>query len=341
MYSLKGLNECTIIPAVVSSINSRKECNPYYEDGLLPIFSAPMASVIDENNYTEFLKVGINTIIPRNISLEVRINLMSKTFVALSLEEFECLFGVPEYTFDDSVYVCVDVANGHMKRLIDSCAEAKRLHGDKVTIMTGNIAHPDTYYFYAKAGIDYIRCGIGSGNVCTTSANLGLHYPMFSLLSELRSRRHSVTQIINDSKLNASHQYKSIPKIVADGGFNNFDQINKALALGSDYVMIGQILAKSEEACGDTCYIDEKKYREYYGMSTKRAQKETGRAGNTTAEGICKLVPVEYPIAKWVDNFKAYLRSVMSYCDCRNLEEFKTKVQVRPMTDGARNSYYK
>lgn len=341
MNSLKGINECTIIPAVVSSINSRKECNTFYEDGMLPLFTAPMASTINENNYKEYLKVGIKTIIPRNVSLEVRLKLLTETFVALSLDEFECIFGCPEYTFDYPTYVCVDVANGHMKRLIDSCAEAKRLHGDKVTIMTGNIAHPDTYYMYAKAGIDYVRCGIGSGNVCTTSANLGLHYPMGSLLRELKSRKRSVEFNIQDPKYNASYQYKSVPKIVADGGFNNFDQINKALAIGADYVMLGKIIAKSEEACGDTCYIEAQKYREYYGMSTKRAQKETGREGNTTAEGITTLVPIEYPIAKWVDNFKAYLRSVMSYCDSRNLDEFHEKVQVRFMTPEARKAFNK
>lgn len=341
MYSLKGINECTIIPAVISSINSRKECNTFYDDGMLPLFTAPMASTINEDNYKEYLKVGIKTIIPRNIPLEVRIKLLTETFVALSLDEFETIFGCPEYTFDYPTYVCVDVANGHMKRLIDSCAEAKRLHGDKVTIMTGNIAHPDTYYLYAKAGIDYVRCNIGTGNCCTTSANLGLHYPVYHLLKEIKVRKGAVDSIIKDPKMNAAYQYKSVPKVVADGGFNNFDQINKALALGSDYVMLGKIIAKSEEACGNTCYIEAQKYREYYGMSTKRAQKETGREGNNTAEGISTLVPIEYPIAKWVDNFKAYLRSVMSYCDCRTLDEFKTKVQVRTMTDGARNAYNK
>lgn len=341
MNSLKGINECTIIPAVISSINSRKECNTFYEDGMLPLFTAPMASTINAYNYKKFLEEGIKTVIPRNVDLAVRFNLMHDTFVAMSLNEFEVTFGCPEYTFDYPVYVCVDIANGHMKRLIDACAEVKKLHGDKVTIMTGNIAHPDVYYMYAKAGIDYIRCGIGSGNVCTTSANLGLHYPMGTLLKELKQRKKSVENYIKDDKINAAFQYKSVPKIIADGGFNNFDQINKALALGADYVMLGKILAKSEEACGETCYIEDQKYREYYGMSTKRAQKETGREGNTTAEGISTLVPVEYPIAKWVDNFKAYLRSVMSYCDSRNLDEFHEKVQVKFMTPEARNAYNK
>lgn len=341
MSNLKSINEFTIIPAVMSTVNSRKECNPYYEDGMLPLFAAPMASTINENNYEEYLKVGIPTVIPRNVPLELRFQLLSKTFVAMSLDEFEMTFGVPEYTFDEPAYVCVDIANGHMKRLIDSCAEAKRLHGDKVIIMTGNIAHPDTYYLYAKAGIDYIRCGIGSGNACTTSANTGIHYPMGSLLRELGVRKRSVEANIKDPKYNTSYQYKSVPKIIADGGFNNFDQIIKALALSADYVMLGKIIAKSEEACGKTCYIEDQKYREYYGMSTKRAQKETGKEGNTTAEGISTLVPVEYPIAKWVDNFKSYLRSAMSYSDSRTLEEFQKKAIVRIMTLESRNAYNK
>lgn len=338
---LYGINEITIIPAATSTINSRKECNPYVKDNWLPLFASPMASTINESNYEEYLKVGIPTVIPRNIPLELRFQLLSKTFVAMSLDEFEMTFGVPEYTFDAPVYVCVDVAHGHMERLINSCAVAKGLHGDKVIIMTGNIAHPDTYYLYAKAGIDFVRVSVGSGNVCTTAANTGIYFPMGSLLSELYVRKQSVINNINNPQSNVSYQYKSVPKIIADGGFNNFDQIIKALALSADYVMLGKIIAKSEEACGETCYIEDQKYREYYGMSTKRAQKETGREGNNTAEGISTLVPIEYPIAKWTDNFKAFLKSAMSYSNSRTLEEFQRKAIVKIMTLEARNAYNK
>ena len=67
---------------------------------------------------------------------------------------------------------------------------------------------------------------------------------------------------------------------------------------------------------------------EYYGMSTKRAQKETGGNGTTTAEGISRPVPVEYPIAKWADNMRSYLISVMSYTGSHNLTELAINTEL-------------
>jgi IMP dehydrogenase/GMP reductase len=71
-----------------------------------------------------------------------------------------------------------------------------------------------------------------------------------------------------------------------------------------------------------------KPYREYYGMSTKRAQKETGGNGTTTSEGISRPIPVEYNIAKWADNMKSYLISVMSYTNSRNLEDLAQNTEL-------------
>ena len=71
-----------------------------------------------------------------------------------------------------------------------------------------------------------------------------------------------------------------------------------------------------------------KPYREYYGMSTKRAQKETGGSGKTTAEGISRPIPVEYNINKWADNMKSYLISAMSYTDSKNLKEFAENTEL-------------
>lgn len=69
-------------------------------------------------------------------------------------------------------------------------------------------------------------------------------------------------------------------------------------------------------------------YREYYGMSTKRAQRETGGSGNTTAEGISRPIPIEYHINKWADNMKSYLVSAMSYTDSKNLKEFAENTEL-------------
>lgn len=357
---LLSFNDICLIPATVSEIEHRSECNPYLDNGMLSLFTAPMTSVIDENNWKIFKSNKINTIIPRSVDWETRLDLSDKTFIAVSLSEFERL--IDFYHSVQTIHICVDIANGHMKKLLDLCKQAKEKFGNYISIMAGNIANPDTYYEYAKAGIDYIRAGIGTSPICTTSANSGVHYPMVSLLKEIVRRRSTVNALI----IRGDSTYITVPKIIADGGFLNFDQIIKALAIGADYVMLGKIFAMSVEACGDilnkhyfgydvlkngpfqdwirkqdiSVIKDYDCYRQYYGMSTKRAQSEFGNTELKTAEGIETLVPIKYTLAGWCDNFISYLRSAMSYTNSKNLNEFKN-TQYAQISANSFNAYYK
>lgn len=364
LNKLFSLDDVVIIPSIFSVIKNRSQCSPYVREhsllpgnnAKLPLFTAPMSCVISPNNYNDFKNCGVNTIIPRNVHINTRIKLAKDTFVALGLEEFKKL--IKEEKLPYKMFICIDVANGHMMQLYELSKYAKEKYGDNLVLMVGNIANPDTYIEYSKIGVDYVRCGIGTGNVCTTSANGGIHYPMGSLLNEIK-----VLKLYNNNKIT------KFAKIVADGGFSNFDQINKALALGADFVMLGKIFAKTLEACGlmySTVYPDKaemlenpeefnykmkglgietvKHYkctRDYYGMSTKKAQKEFGKEGNKTAEGIKTSVSVEYTIAGWIDNFKHYLQSAMSYTNSVTLEDYIGKVQCKLITPNARIAYYK
>ena len=381
---LISFNDICIIPSVLSEIEHRSECSPFTNNGTLPLFTAPMSSVIDEINWTIFRDNKINTIIPRSVDLEVRKLLMNQTFIAVSLKEFEELINT--YYKDEKIYICVDIANGHMKKLFNLCKKAKTMYGPRMQLMVGNIAHPDTYLEYAKVGVDYIRAGIGTSPVCLTSANNGIHYPMVSLLQELRFRKISVQNSIEENGREVTNwytgekhiketPYKSIPKIIADGGFNNFDQIIKALAIGADYVMLGKIFAMSEEACGEIVYKDQIvptkmdlsafteeeqdvfrrsgfdkvsinktiqiPYHKYYGMSTKKAQTEISGEAYKTAEGIETLVPIKYTLAGWCDNFISYLRSAMSYCNSRTLDQFRQNAKIKQISNNSFNAYYK
>lgn len=350
---LLSFNDICLIPAVVSDIEHRSECNPYINEdlglpmplrlGCLPLFTAPMSSVINENNWQIFKENKINTIIPRSVDWETRLDLSDKTFIAVSLSEFERL--IDFYHPIQTIHICIDIANGHMKKLLDLCKLAKEKFGNYISIMAGNIANPDTYYEYAKVGIDYVRCGIGTSPICTTSANSGIHYPMVSLLSKLKNNKQLVTSKIALSDCCYSDEkceFNSIPKIIADGGFSNFDQIIKALAIGADYVMLGKIFAMSEEACGEVVPTIEEKYmRKYYGMSTKKAQTEISGEATKTAEGIETLVPIKYTLAGWCDNFISYLRSAMSYCNSRTLEEFRKNAHIEQISANSFNAYYK
>ena len=255
-------NDVTIIPSIISDINSRSECNPFVDtiNNLLPIFTAPMASVVNEGNLDIFLKNGIIPIVPRNIDIERRKYLINEQrWVALSLKEFEDLFitNAQDRQCDSNThyFICVDIANGHMNSLYAKCVMAKELSnklGYKLTIMTGNIANPDTYKWicnfnirYKMRVIDFIRVGIGGGSGCITTSNVSTHYPQASLIDECYNKKQLLLETEDEDIL---------PKIIADGGIRNYDHVIKALALGADYVMIGSLFAQCIESAGEKTY---------------------------------------------------------------------------------------
>lgn len=238
-----GYNDLCIIPSTSSRVESRQECCEFYSDNTLPIFASPMASVVNTSNFSLWESNNIIPVLPRNVHYDIRLDYLKQNkWVALSLSEFETLF-INDDTFMNNtsrvVKVCVDLANGHMDKLINMCKEAKRKYKDNLIIMTGNIANPLTYELYCDAGIDYVRCSIGSGSCCTTASNTAVHYPIASLIDDIYGIKE-VRESYN----------KFCTKIIADGGIRNYNDVIKALALGADYVMVGGLFASFIESAG-------------------------------------------------------------------------------------------
>ena len=360
-YELESVN---IVQAPISHIKHRSECDPMVEIGgkkVYPIIVAPMGSVTDEKNYKVWLEHGFMCCVPRTVDFEKRVEISKETFASFSLKEAREL---AKYIEDDQVhYVCIDIAHGTMNQLYTICRYLKIHFGDKMVLMTGNVAVPEAYPFYADAGIDIMRACIGTGSRCTTSCNVGIHYPTASLIDELRMQKE---------RWEFEHDRKGT-EILVDGGISNFDDIQKCIALGAFGVMSGSIFAKSQEACEPIVFLHpdnldmadaipseeyyakledlkkksdlfegqvnrygdayrklskRKPYRLYYGMSTKLAQKLTGGSGKVTSEGIAKPILVEYPIAKWAENMEDYMKSCMSYTGCRTIEEMRKETQL-------------
>jgi GMP reductase len=316
-------DDILIEPAKVSWIESRKNIRLDY----FPLIIAPMESVIDENNYKFFMDQDFSITYPRN-----------KTFYASDLKNRKPLF-FKSYGLEFDAYyhyyidglvntpILIDVANGNMNKIIDIIKHLKEGYQYRnIKIMVGNVASPDTFLNLAKAGADYIRIGIGNGSACTTTVQTGIGYPMASLIKECSIMKY-------ENGLST--------QIVADGGFRNYSEIIKALALGADYVMIGSIISQSLEASGpvywkgikiangnnklvefmfDSGFKLERKYR---GLSTKEIQREWGRDEIKTSEGIVKYNPIKYRISSWKENFIDYLKSAMSYTASNTLKEFR------------------
>lgn len=342
-------NDILLTPATISNINSRNMVNPYDDNGMLPIMTAPMDTVIDRDNASKFIDNKVYAILPRGINPDVLELDMYKKWNSYGLEEFYEKFIESNrfHNIDSTHYALLDVANGHMYKLLQLVEKTKEIYGKNMCLMVGNIANPDTYKQYARLGVDYIRCGIGGGQGCLTSVQTGVGYPMASLISEC-------------------YQIKTLncfeTKIVADGGFKTFADINKALALGADYVMLGSMLNKCLESCSPCVTLHgansspitieralellnltdcvHKPYKMYRGMSTKEVQKSWGKTKLTTAEGISKFNLVEYTLAGFVENLEDYLRSAMSYTGSENLNEFKD-IEYTLITQASYNRFNK
>lgn len=357
-------DDILIVPEMITSINSRSEIIVRDENGFLPIFAAPMDTVVDIFNMGTFLDNGIRVCMPRIAApTENHYSLNENVFYAYSLADFQTIFLGEGFGKPGKTYALIDVANGHMPAVLETIRAAKDKYGDNMCIMAGNIANPETFEHLSIAGADYIRVGIGNGGGCLTTQQTGVGFPMASLIKEVK--------YLADKMLKPA-------KIVADGGFKKYSDIIKALALGANYVMLGSIFNKALESAGENhikvggdylsefiyrnsihdsryhrvtpklTYADflelmtqEKLYKKFRGMSTKEVQKDWGNTTLKTSEGVVKYQKVEYTLKGWCDNFEHYLKSAMSYTDSHNMSEFVGEVKTIQISENAFNRYNK
>lgn len=341
------IDNVKILPSELVTSNSRKEYSPYNKDGFLPVIISPMYScfTLEKKHFNHNFDLQLNELkIPfcytRNYDVkevnEVYIrNNNHLYFESFSLNEFNKIFNTGNKNSIKPKNVLIDTANGHLKKLIDSVKRVKDLYGDSVTIMAGNIANPKTYKLYAEAGVDYARMSIGSGEVCTTSKNTAVFYPMGSLI-------HETKQIKTEYSFNT--------KIVADGGFRHYSDIITGLALGADYVMIGGIPSKLMDS-DSTPYLFKKipinnqyvaellndlklpLYKKHIGMSTKFIQKKWSNNELKTNEGIITYNKINNNLSTWTIELIHFLRNILSYTDCKTIEDLQDNANLIFVTD--------
>ena len=236
-------NDIMVKPAILSTIEHRSECNPFDENGMLPLFTAPMDSVVNINNFGLFEKNGIIPILPRTEDIKDRLSFIHQgKWAALSLDEFERYFtkSIDVGNYNKKIYVLIDIANGHVSRLYEAVRAAKGIFRDSIVVMVGNIANPETYRVCVESHVNFVRCSVGTGAGCITCSNTSIGYPIASLISEIRDLKEEyMDRGINESEL---------PKIIADGGIRNYSDVVKSLALGADYAMVGSVFSRMLES---------------------------------------------------------------------------------------------
>ncbi|MBS9778538.1 MAG: IMP dehydrogenase [Gammaproteobacteria bacterium] len=229
--------------------------------------------------------------------------------------------------------VTVDTAHGHSKGVIDMVRAVKTKYPD-LQVMAGNIATADAALALADAGADAVKVGIGPGSICTTRIVAGVGVPQVSAVA------------------NVAEALKDLPvKVIADGGVRFSGDFSKAIVAGADVVMIGGMLAGTEEAPGEVELYQGRSYKAYRGMgsigamsarhgSSDRYFQSEKTAEKLVPEGIEGRVPYKGHLAPVIEQLIGGLSSSMGYCGCATISEMQTKPQfVRITGAGVKESH--
>ncbi len=217
--------------------------------------------------------------------------------------------------------LCVDVAHGHHIMMERCLKTLKDRFGDEIHIMAGNVATLEGFEALASWGANSIRVGIGGGSICSTRLISGHGVPTLASVIDCAKSTYDV-------------------KIIADGGVKTSGDIVKSLAAGADFVMIGSLLAGTEETPGEV-YTNNtgKKYKVYRGMASADAQ-NNWRGKTSTPEGISTTVPYRGSAKDVLKDLAGGIRSGFSYTGVRSLRELQSKATfVRQTTAGQSESF--
>lgn len=224
----------------------------------------------------------------------------------------------------------VDIAHGHSEHAIRATREVKRRF-PQVELIAGNVATAEGTRDLIEAGADAVKVGVGPGAACTTRIVAGVGVPQLSAVLEC-----------------AAEAARFGVPVIADGGIKHAGDITKALAAGAETVMIGSLLAGTEESPGQTVTRAGGRYKVYRGMASAGAAEERLRrerpelpedvldelAAAVVPEGVEMVVPHKGPVSAVLHQLVGGLRSGMSYCNARNLAELRANarfVRITPM----------
>ena len=304
-----------------STLNSRADVNPwrdFSEEGhgarmfCIPIVAANMGTVGTVNMARKLSIEGYMCALEKHIPAEDIVALFhgldegQRKRVLVSIGVKESLDGI-EFLIRNGLTdfaVNIDVPNGYIPKLKERVREIRELL-PKSFIVAGTVVTADAAQDLILAGANCVRCGIGCGSVCATRVKSGVGRPQLSTIIEVA---------------NACHQMNAY--CMCDGGVKTPGDVCKAFCAGADFVMTGSLLAGCDEAEGDTKEINGKKFKSYYGMSSRLAQEKhfNGMAHYRASEGREKWIPCTGPLKNVIEDINGGIRSMMTYIGARKLK---------------------
>ena len=305
-----------------SDIESRKEVEigNSLDDNIhlkLPIISSPMDTVTEAKMAIALGKSGGLGIVHRYNTVDKQCKMVEAAYQELSKYFSAPVVGAAVGVTKDywqragalvnsgATVLCVDVAHGHhilVERAIKTLRDA---FGASVHIMAGNVATSEGFNQLSEWGADSVRCNVGGGSICSTRIETGHGVPGLHTILECAKSRSSKT------------------KIIADGGIRYAGDIVKAFAAGADLVMLGSILAGTDESPGDIVIgAMNTKEKIYRGMASKEAQ-FNWKGAFSSNEGISARVSYKGPLQNVLADLKNGVASGLSYSGARTIRELQ------------------
>ena len=232
---------------------------------------------------------------------------------------------------NDVDVIVIDTAHGHSSGVLSAIKNIKKAVGD-LQIIAGNVATADGVKALIDCGVDSIKVGIGAGASCTTRIVAGVGMPQLS----------GIMNCVDEANKH------NIP-IIADGGIRYSGDLAKAIAAGSEVVMLGSMLAGMDESPGEFILFEGRQYKSYRGMGSLGAMKEGSRdryfqeEAETTKlvpEGIEGMVPYRGLVKNTIHQLMGGLRSSMGYCGAKDIQDFHKKAEfIQTTTAGIKESH--
>lgn len=277
----------------------------------LPILSAAMDTVTEATLAIAMAKSGGLGVLHKNTSVEQQAEWVR------SVRDADCTAAAAIGVGGDSKtrlaalvaagvqVVVLDTAHGHSQGVLDR-ARAVRDEAPDVVLVLGNIATPEAVLAAAEVGANVVKVGVGPGSICTTRIVAGVGVPQLSAIAQCAAVAHA-------------HGLT----VIADGGIRTSGDLAKALAAGADAVMIGSMLAGTDESPGDFAEVNGERRKAYRGMGSTDAMLagSSDRYFQSTAnklvpEGVAATVAAKGPAADVLYQMAGGLRSSMGYCGC-------------------------
>ncbi len=205
----------------------------------------------------------------------------------------------------DVKFICVDVANGYMKQLVEFCANLRELYPNKIIVAGNVVTREVTEELILSGKVDIVKIGIGPGAACTTRLKTGVGMPQLSAISECADSSHGVNGFI-----------------IGDGGITCSGDASKAFGAGADFIMIGGLFSGHYENPGELIEENGEKYKLFYGMSSDTAMKKRyGKMANyRSSEGRTIKIKLKGNLEDTVNDILGGIRSTCTYINAKYIK---------------------